>query len=694
MQQSETSASTDFSATPGYIGGSVDTTNSIPPASASAVSQRAGWVVSYEVVAYVALIFIALLLRLIALDASTLSVREAPDALAAWRSITPAVEPYATETATSSPILFQAQRLSFSLLGSTEFAARLLTALVGVAAGLLPLLLRSEFGRTRTLILCAALTLSPVAMIASRTSAGMIWALAFAWLAIWAWMRFAKTHLLSAGITAIVASGLLLFATTPGGLILGIILAISAVIAWVLTAVDNVDETINFDPVAQLRTFFGQIPWLTGLLIAGLLLLAITTSFLMYPAGLSSIGQLLGDFLNGFSQRAPDTVGAMPLLTALYYEPLVWVFAVIGIVLLLNQQAFTFLDRFFVIWTVLGLLTALSYQGGEPANALWLTVPLAALSSVTISRLFLAGGDAFDPLGDGIPGDGYLYYDDHEELPVEKEAFALRWAVPVLAGATLLITAMIAMHLQVIGRGSVAQGDGIDLIRLIALITDQNSASNLRVSVLWTFISLMFLIIGGLLAASLWGNRKALRGVALGILGFMVINGISAGWSATVFDAGLAVEPWHLRAASTDLTMLRDTLIDLDEREALASRELPITVVLNPAAGLTVDGAVAWVVRDFENVSFVNAPAEAQGERVVIATDQGSDIALGGSYVGRPFIGITAWDPSTLRGLDVLAWWFQRIVRQQPTALLPLALYVRMDIYESVPFDEISGAQG
>ncbi len=116
--------------------------------------------------------------------------------------------------------------------------------------------------------------------------------------------------------------------------------------------------------------------------------------------------------------------------------------------------------------------------------------------------------------------------------------------------------------------------------------------------------------------------------------------------------------------------------------------------MLNPETALTRDGAVAWVVRDFENVSFVNSVAEAQGERVILATDQGSDIELGGSYVGRPFIALTTWEPSSLRGLDVLAWWFQRVVRQQPTTLLPLALYVRMDIYESAPFDEASDAQG
>jgi hypothetical protein len=596
---------------------------------------------------------------------------------------------------TASPILFQAQRLSFTLLGSSDGAARLLTALVGVAAGLLPLLLRSELGRTRTLMLCALLTISPVAVIASRTSAGMIWALAFAWIAIWGWVRFARTQLPSAGILALVASGLLLFASTPGGVMLGIILGISAFIAWLLTSVAAVDEMVYFNPADQLRGFLARVPWVTGLLITGLLLVAVTTSFLIYPAGLSAVGELFGSFLNGFSQRPADTVGAMPLLTAFYYEPLLWIFAVVGVILLINQRAMTFMDRFFAVWLGLGLVASLLYQGGEPADALWLTVPLSALSAVTIARLFAFG--SFDAFSNDIPLDGYMHYEESEEKSTEatSEAFAQRWAVPLLAGVSLLLMAMISMHLQVIGRASVAAGEGIDVIGLLASIRDTASAAALRVSVLWTFISIMFLIIGGLLAASLWGNRKALRGMALGILGFVMINGISAGWSATVFDAGLAVEPWHLRAASSELIILRDTLIDLDEREVLASRELPVTVVLNPEAGLTTESPVAWIVRDFENTTFVNSTAEAAGDRVIIATNQGSDIDLGGSYVGRPFIGVTSWDISTLRGLDLLAWWYQRVVRQPPNTLLPLALYVRMDIYESVPFEETpANAQG
>lgn len=689
MQQPGTSTPADLSTPVARVRNSP---NSAAVVRATAPPQPLGWAISFEWVAYLALILIAVLLRVAALDAATLTVRESPDALAAWRSVTPAGEPFASEAVSHSPVVFQAQRLSFALLGSTEVAARLLTALVGIAAAFLPMLLRDALGRSRALILCALLALSPVSIIAARTSAGMIWALAFAWIALWAWTRFARTHTLRFGVIALAATGFLLFTTSPGGVLLALILGLSALIAWVLTALDTVDETVSFDPGAQLRGFFGQIPWLTGLLITALLIVAFTTSFLIYPAGLSTVGELLSGFLNGFSQRAPDTVGAMPLVTALYYEPLLWVFALIGVTVLLRQRTFTFMDRFFAIWVVFGLLAAVVYQGGEPADALWLTVPLAGLASVTITRLFAVGRKSFD---DDLADDDLPENERADQArDISGEAFASRWAVPLLAGAGLLLMTMIAMHLQVIGRASVALGEGINLLSLITLIGETTAASNLRVSVLWTFISLMFLIIGGLLAASLWGNRKAVRGLTLGILAFMVINGVSAAVSATVSDAGLAVEPWHLHAVSPESALLRETLIDLDERESLATRELPITVVLNPETALTRDGAVAWVVRDFENVSFVNSVAEAQGERVILATDQGSDIELGGSYVGRPFIALTTWEPSSLRGLDVLAWWFQRVVRQQPTTLLPLALYVRMDIYESAPFDEASDAQG
>lgn len=648
----------------------------------SGVSRTTAWVIPYEWLAYAGLIVLALLLRVLALDASPLTVREASPALTALQSVSPYAE-FTADQVTDSPIVFQAQRFSFSVLGANEIAARILTALAGTAAAFLPLLLRSELGQGRTLILCLLLALSPVGLMSSRSSAGLIWGLAFAWVAIWAWLRFARTQAPHFAIAGLVASGLLIFTASPGAVMLAIVLDLSALIAWLLTALDRVDETVSFEPGAQLGRFFGRIPWLRGLLILGFLTVAMTTTFLLYPRGLSGVGEVLTGFLQGFTQRPPDAFGSLPLTTALFYEPLLWIFALLGVIVLLRQREFSFMDRLFAIWAVLGIAAAVLYQGGEPADALWITVPLAGLASAVIARLFVPAYDAFgeDPLEYGYEGD--------DPIPdAANEAFGARWAVPLLAGAGLLLMTMIAMHLQVIGRASVGQAQGFSVIEMITRVVDTASASNLRVSVLWTFISVMFFVIGGLLAASLWGNRKAVRGLTLGILGFMVINGLSSAWGATVSDAGLALEPWHYQAVSPQMQMLRETLIELDQRESLATRELPITIVADPATGVTRDGPVAWAVRDFRNVTFVSSLPEAEGEQVVIAADQGSDISLGGSYVGRPFVAITSWAPATVEGMDAVGWWFQRIARQQPVVMLPVALYVRMDIYESEPFEE------
>ncbi len=688
MQVSNTSPSADYPASAAYG------PNQTVLGGQSGITRPAGWAIPYEWAAYAALIVLALMLRILALDAAPLTIREIPDALIALQSVSPYAD-FTVDQVTDSPIVFQAQRFSFSVLGANEIAARVLTALAGTLAAFLPLLLRSELGQGRTFILCALLALSPVGMIASRTSAGLIWGLVFAWMAIWAWMRFARTQAPRYAVTGLVASGLLIFTASPGAVMLAILLDVSAFIAWILTALDRVDETASFDPGAQLRRFFGQIPWFQGLGLLGLLIAGLTTTFLTYTHGLSGVGEVLSGFIAGFAQRAPDTFGPMPLVTALFYEPLLWLFALIGVIVALRQQTFGFMDRFFTVWAVLGIAAAVLYQGGEPADALWITVPLAGLASAAIASLFVPVYDAFgdDPLEDDDDSDyrfaGYeSELDDTPRTDAYREAFGARWAVPLLFGVGLLLMTMISMHLQVIGRASINDPQGFNLFELIARVADTASAATFRVSVLWTFISFMFLIIGGLLAASLWGNRKAVRGLTLGILGFMVINGLSVAWGATVHDAGLAVEPWHYHAVSPQMVMLRETLIELDQRESSGTRELPVTVVADPVSGLTRTGPVAWVVRDFRKVNFVSSLSEAHGERVVIATDQGSDISLGGSYVGRPFTAITSWAPATVQGMDVLGWWYQRMARQQPVTMLPVALYVRMDIYHSEPFEE------
>jgi hypothetical protein len=259
----------------------------------------------------------------------------------------------------------------------------------------------------------------------------------------------------------------------------------------------------------------------------------------------------------------------------------------------------------------------------------------------------------------------------------------------------------------VIGRTSLQSSDGA-VFTLLSQAAEGGTNSVLRVSLLWSFITLMFLLVGGLLAASVWGNSITLQGMTLGLLAFMLINSLSAAWGAGVSDAHNAAEPWHTRASSQDVPLLRETMVELAQRETLGYFEIPVTVITDESIGFTRDGVVAWVLRDFNNVSYVDDLTAARADEIVLmravegvtlpqqttleqqqipptSEAAAGDIPdLGGSYVGQTFTIMDQWNVQTVRGLDVLAWWFQRHTRAQPTAEQEAVLWVRLDVYESV----------
>jgi hypothetical protein len=260
-----------------------------------------------------------------------------------------------------------------------------------------------------------------------------------------------------------------------------------------------------------------------------------------------------------------------------------------------------------------------------------------------------------------------------------------------MAVATLVLVTILAMHLQSIGR-TVLTVEGGTPNGLFTMFSS-NGQTVLRSSVIWSFISLLFLLVGGLLGASIWSNLPTIQGMALGLVAFMLINGLSAGWNAAVFEADNAVEPWHFQASSSEIPQLRQTLLDLSDRETLGYRELPITIVQNPLNGLTRDGIAAWLVRDFQNVTFADDIDGARAAKVVIMTQEAvsEHPELGGSYVGQGFALVNSWSFTSLNGLDFIPWWFQRKVRTAPVPMELVTLWVRLDVYEGVNSDQPAG---
>src|SRR5262249_54563357 len=139
-----------------------------------------------EGVAYLALVTLGLVLRLSNVGIIPPGDAEAHQALAAWR----VGHPRGATHISPSPTLVLAQSFSFTVLGGSEFSARIATVLAGVAVALSPLLFRDLLGRTRAFLFSLLLSFSPVLLLSSRSSSPAIWSTLFAVLSLWAIWRW------------------------------------------------------------------------------------------------------------------------------------------------------------------------------------------------------------------------------------------------------------------------------------------------------------------------------------------------------------------------------------------------------------------------------------------------------------------------------------------------------------------------
>jgi hypothetical protein len=637
-----------------------------------------GVTVRLEVVAIVALIVISLLLRLTDLGAVPLTETETQQALSAWRA-TWAQTP-GSEITAASPITYWGQRLAFGTLGGSEVTARLFTALAGVLVGLSPLLFRGLLGRARAYLFAVLLTLSPVLLAASRLGSGTVWVLLLAAVGLWAIWRYWESSATTDealnkgyGILAMATFGGMVLLAEPAGPVLGLILLGAGAVALSLATLDAPDEADlpGGDFLASVRQRLRDWPWISGGAIIALIVTAISTGFLVQPGGLNMVAELLGGFISGFTQGTAGAPLFFPLLVSLFYEPWIWGFAIAGLILLWRAEAITFVERFLIAWLILAGIAALIYSGAGAAHALWLSIPLAGLASYVAADLLNE---------EGTPP---LWLDDFEKDEISAASqHRGKWLMALVMFGLLMAA---AVHFQVIARGFTQVPDGA----LPELIRRLGEPAFVRVthSFIWLTVSLLFMGVGSLLAASVWGNRPALRGGALGVLAFALLTSTASGWNVTASRAESPAQPWHVRAPSLDAEVLRVMATELAFRETRGFPHLPVTVV-----GAD-DGLVAWLLRDFVHARFVSDLADARAEPVVI-TPVGDLPDLGGSYVGRQVTLSRDWSPTSMQGFDFLAWWSVGTTRLEAQTAVAVMLWVRQDVFDGQPVQPLLSGSG
>lgn len=624
-------------------------------------AQPSVFVLSFEIVAYLLIIVLALVLRVAELDRVPLTGEEARQGLAAWRALHP--EFPGSQITPESPLLFLLHGIGFSIFGASEFSVRIATALAGVGLVISPLLFRPLLGAARALLFSALLLFSPVLLASSRFDSPVIWSTLLAVLALWSLWRFWDASQPRFALLATALAAAMIFLADPTGWVLALILGAAGMVAVSWARLEPLEDDIS--PVVRSRT--AAWPLRASLYTAVGTVILVSTAMLLYLPGLGNISELVLSGVRGLVTPLAGTPPFFPLLTALFYEPITVVFGLVAILLAVRSGALRMIDRFFISWLAFGLAAGLLYRGAGPDHALWIIVPLTGLaSSLTLALL------------------------EDERHPFLDVPWWGKW---VLALGTAGLLAIFTFNVQILSRSIVQVPNGSLATVLEALpnaisavIEAWQSGQQARVvgdagNIIWVLLSILLFVFGYFFTVTLWGNRAALRGAALGVLAFACVTSLGSGWGVSVTDAANPVELWHTEATGRETALLASTLTELTQRESGGFRQMPISAM---AAD---DSILAWLIRDYIDVRFISDVSEARAQEIVLLPALAELPDLGGAYVGQDFIISRGWNTSSLEGFDFIPWWLHRRTRVPALPTQTVVLWLRQDIYDGVPFE-------
>ena len=304
---------------------------------------------SSELFLFSLILLLALVLRFADLGTAPLTEFEAQAALPAH-----ALANGETTELGDQPAYVQLTSPAFSLFGSSEFVARLLPAIFGLALVALPYFWRDLLGQKVALVLSFSLALDPGMVAVSRLASGHIIAISAGLIAMTAW-RYSRP--IAAGIftsIALLASPIIFFGVVP------------ALLVW-LTLQPEQRSSSN-----HLRLFLYAI--VLTLVLGG-------TWLLRAPEGLEGLGSTVTSFFHGFTQPGtPVTEISLALLA--YTLPAV-VFGVVGAVNAWRRNQS--IGKVVSLFVLFSLLLVLVYPGRQVADLLWVVVALWVLAAIQVA---------------------------------------------------------------------------------------------------------------------------------------------------------------------------------------------------------------------------------------------------------------------------------------------------------------------
>jgi uncharacterized protein (TIGR03663 family) len=573
-----------------------------------------------EVVAYGAIGIVAVLLRVMNLDARPLSPEEAKTAAAAWAFLQgqPVGE-------FSSPLLFTLDWVAFLLFGAFDLTARLLPAALSALIVFVPLLARDALGRTGAIVAALLIAISPTLVFFGRhlgasdlAVGGMMAALILFW-------NFRASHNTRELYLAAVLAALALTAgATAFSLLIGGALYFVFAMLWArrgATETENVaeapDETLMHNPYARAALLFA----LTYILAA--------TTFLLNRDGMGAAFNLFGVWLTTVSGIGSLTT---PLNFLLVYEPLALIFGLAGVVLVFSyrgEQA-RGLDVLRML-AIAALFAFVWYTAGAhkaPGNATAIVLPLILLAGWFIGNLLeRAYADVRASGGSGALMTG--------EIPIFLMLLLLTVLVYLQAGAFLQQTrfspALDAFYRVLVGDSS--EASMVAAFATLALIT---------IFLLAVFVGLSIVLVG-------IGRTATL--LALAVCAILLLGQVRAMWLLN-FDTN---EPQREILATTQTPRHMRTLVrDLEWYSQLRHGDAH---VMRIAADEKLGAVGRWYLRDFPNLIWTNQIERAADAQAIVSP---AATPPPGNWMGQRYRTQNTWSLDNANGLDVWKWFVFR----------------------------------
>jgi len=520
----------------------------------------------------------------------------------------------------SSPILFTTNMFLFALFGANDFLARLVPALGGVLLVIGPYFLRRHLGRMGALAASFLLAISPSALFFSRYLGGEIIVVTCAVAMTWGLFDYLDQG--QPKHLYLVAAALGLALSAGAGAFTFILIAVTFVLVLALAhrfAVPSEYWQRISDAWRAVRGANGLLRDCAALLV--LIFLLICTGLLLHLSGLQDGIDLFSAWLSAFQPQAGGQPWYYHLQLLLVYEPLILVFGLAAVIYLLKQR--DLFSLFLAYWSAMAFLIYLVAGGRGPGDVLLIVVPLALLAGTFVGRLL-------------------------DELVAKAS-----WAGE---GLFVALACPMVVYLSLELGGYAFRGGR---------------------NYLWLALVAALILVGLFVLSWIsFGPEPTLRAGGLVLLLVLTILTVS---TSCYLSYRRSSDPREIMAASPTSCGILDLLKTL---EFVSSRKGdPKTIAVTVHQG--VGPAVAWYLRDFDHVQFVDQLGPSVDTPVVIAPAEEQEPTLGANYSGQDFALTSFWKLQGLSGSDLMEWLFYRRA-STPVQTDNVILWVKQELPQAV----------